>query len=64
MVGHLVGWLYTNVWGNLVASAIGSALSVTAAAVWHHRRLARHHQAIHEKLDRLLGDTHGAAPPP
>lgn len=39
---HLLRWLYSNVWGNLVASALWAT-----PALWHlHAKLNRHHREL------------------
>lgn len=45
----LLGWLYANVAGNLVASAVTFA----AALTWHHRRVAAMVARLHERVDHL-----------
>jgi hypothetical protein len=42
-------WLYANVLGNLVASAIWG-IPAGAGFVWHHRALRRHHAAELRKV--------------
>lgn len=62
----LVGWLYANVLGNLVASAI-CAVPAAAGMVWHHRRIKAHitdqvQHLIHHHQQRT-GETGGGDPP-
>lgn len=45
----LAAWLYANVLGNLVASAIWAA-PAGILFVWHHRRITRRLDALHHRL--------------